>query len=171
MECGSGSCYYGGMERKGGLALAGAIAVAGMILLQWDGMAGRQAPTFTLDQAYGGRVDLSEYHGRRVLLVFWLTSCGICRRELPLLDGLSTEFRAQGVEIAAVNIRDVDGAREFMASEHLRLANLIDPDGRTAQRYNVSGVPKLVLIGPDGKILRSAAGWQSEETLREWVAQ
>lgn len=157
------------MERKGGMAIVGAIAVAVMIFLQWDGMAGRQAPDFVLDQAYGGRVDLSAYRGRSVLLVFWLTSCGICRHELPLLDALSGEFRAHGVEIAAVNIRDVEGAREFMATKHLRLINLIDADGETAQRYQVSGVPKLVLIGPDGKIRRSAAGWRDERTLREWI--
>ena len=77
---------------------------------------------------------------------------------------------ARGVEVLAINIRDVDGAREFMASEHLRLTNLIDPDGETAQRYQVSGVPKFILIGPDGKIRRSAAGWQDEPTLRNWLA-
>jgi hypothetical protein len=56
-----------------------------------------------------------------------------------------------------------------MAAKHLRLINLIDADGETAQRYQVSGVPKLVLIGPDGKIRRSAAGWRDERTLREWI--
>lgn len=138
--------------------------------LNWDGMAGRDAPAFTLDQAYGGRVDLSAYRGKSVLLVFWVTSCGICRHELPLLDKLRAEYRVRGVEILAVNIRDLDGAREFMVSRHLGLVNLIDPDGQTAQNYNVGGVPKLVLIGPDGKIRRSAAGWLDERTLREWLA-
>ena len=158
------------MERKGGMGLAGVVAVAALIFFQWDSTVGRPAPDFTLDQAYGGRVDLSAYHGRSVLLVFWTTSCGICRHELPLLDRLNTEFRARGVEILAVNIRDLDGAREFMSGRHLRLTNLIDPDGTTAERYGVSGVPKLVLVGPDGKIRRSAAGWQDERTLREWLA-
>jgi peroxiredoxin len=85
------------------------------------------------------------------------------------LTGFSTEFRARGVEVAAINIRDIDGACEFMASEHLHLTNLIDPDGETAQRYKVSGVPKLVLIGRDGKIRRSAVGWQGEKTLLDWL--
>ena len=39
-----------------------------------------------------------------------------------------------------------------------------------AERYGVSGVPKLVLIGADGKIRKSAAGYQNEQTLREWMA-
>jgi peroxiredoxin len=157
------------MERKGGVGAVALLILAAFIFLQWDSMAGRPAPEFTLDQAYGGHVDLSAYHGKAVLLVFWLTSCGICRHELPLLDRLSPEFRAHGVEVLAINIRDIEGAREFMAAKHLRLTNLIDPDGETAERYKVSGVPKLVLIGPDGKIRRSAAGWQDEPTLREWL--
>jgi peroxiredoxin len=158
------------MERKGGMGLAAIVAVAALIFFQWDRTVGRAAPDFTLDQAYGGRVDLSAYRGRSVLLVFWTTSCSICRHELPLLDRLNTEFRARGVEILAVNIRDLDGARQFMGDQHLRLTNLIDADGTTAERYGVSGVPKLVLVGPDGKVRRTAAGWQGEGTLREWLA-
>jgi len=158
------------MERKGGMGIAGVAALAALLFLHWDGMAGHDAPDFTLDQAYGGRVDLSAYRGKSVLLVFWTTSCGICRHELPLLDRLNTEFRAHGVEILAVNIGDLEGARDFMGNQHLSLTNLIDPDGATAERYKVSGVPKLVLIGSDGKIRRSAAGWQNEQKLREWLA-
>jgi peroxiredoxin len=152
------------------MGIAGVLGIAALLFLQWDSMAGRPAPDFTLNQAYGGRVDLSAYRGKAVLLVFWLTSCGICRHELPLLDRLSPEFRAHGVEVLAINIRDIDGAREFMATRRLRLTNLIDPDGETAERYRVSGVPKLVLVGPDGKIRRTAAGWQDERTLREWLS-
>jgi peroxiredoxin len=158
------------MQRKSGMGFLGVLAVAAFtFLLQWDGMAGRPAPEFTVNHVYGGRVDLNAYRGKTVLLVFWLTSCGICRHELPLLDRLNSEFRGRGVEVLAINIRDIDGAREFMATEHLRLTNLVDPDGETAERYNVSGVPKLFLIGPDGKIRKSAAGWQDERTLRAWL--
>jgi peroxiredoxin len=158
------------MEQKGSAGIAGILILAAFLFLQWDGMAGKPAPDFTLNQAYGGRVDLHAYRGRPVLLAFWLTSCGICRHELPLLDRLRPEFSARGVEVLAVNIRDVDGAREFMASKNLHLTNLIDADGETAEHYGVSGVPKLVLIGGDGKIRKSAAGFQDERTLRAWMA-
>ena len=157
------------MKRHSGAGLAAILIAAAVMLFQWDGMARRQAPDFTLGEAYGGRVDLNSYRGKPVLLVFWLTTCSICRHELPLLDRLNPEFRARGVEVLAINIRDLDGAREYMATEHMRLTNLIDVDGETAQRYKVSGVPKLVLIGRDGKILRSAAGWQDESVLRDWL--
>jgi peroxiredoxin len=161
------------MRRKsgGGIGIAGITILLLIFALNWDHQAGKQAPDFTLDQAYGGRVDLAAYRGRPVLIVFWTTSCSICRHELPLLDRLRTDFRATGVEILAINIRDLDGAREFMSVRHLGLTNLVDADGQTARNYKVSGVPKLVLIGADGKIRRSAAGWQDEETLRSWLRE
>jgi len=87
--------------------------------LHWDSMAGRQVPDFTRDQAYGGRVYVTGYRDRPVLVVFGLTSCGIWR----------------GVEIPAVNIRDLNGAGEFMRDERLGLTSLADADGQAAEKY------------------------------------
>jgi thiol-disulfide isomerase/thioredoxin len=128
---------------------------------------GRPAPDFELQGAYGGEYHLDSFHGRPVLLVFWSTNCGICRHELPILDRLHEETARNGVEIACVNVGDGDGAREVMRPLHM--LNLIDPDGRAAHSYGVSGVPKLVLIGADGKIKRSASGMEGESTLRAWL--
>jgi thioredoxin-like negative regulator of GroEL len=66
-----------------------------------------------------------------------------------------------------VNIGDLDGARQVMRPLHL--LNLVDADGSVARSYRVSGVPKLVLVGADGKIKRSAPGMQGEASLREWL--
>jgi len=137
------------------------------ILFFRNGEVGRQAPDFALQGAYGGEYRLDSFRGRPVLLVFWTTSCGICRHELPILDGLYREASRNGVEIAGVNIGDLDGAREVMRPLHL--LNLVDADGSVAQSYGVGGVPKLVLIGADGKIRHSAAGMQDEAALREWL--
>ena len=51
----------------------------------------------------------------------------------------------------------------------LHLLSLVDADGSAARSYGVSGVPKLVLIGADGKIKRSASGMEGESTLRAWL--
>jgi peroxiredoxin len=128
---------------------------------------GRQAPDFALQGAYGGEYRLDSFRGRPVLLVFWNTNCGICRHELPILDSLHREAAQNGVEIACVNIGDADGAREVMRPMHL--LNLVDADGGVARKYGVSGVPKLVLIGADGKIKHSSSGMEGEATLREWL--
>jgi peroxiredoxin len=128
---------------------------------------GRAAPEFALQGAYGGEYRLDTFRGKPVLLVFWMTSCGICRHELPLLDRMQGEAARDGVEIAGVNIGDVEGAREVMRPLHL--LNLVDREGQAARSYGVSGVPKLVLIGADGKIKHSASGMLSEDRIRDWL--
>ena len=143
-----------------------AAGVAVFLLLRHNEV-GRRAPDFALQGAYGGEYRLDSFHGKPVLLVFWNTNCGICRHELPVLDSLYAEASRNGVEIAGVNIGDVDGAREVMRPLHL--LNLVDADGSAARSYGVSGVPKLVLIGADGKIRRSASGMRGEAALREWL--
>ncbi len=138
-----------------------------IFLIVRHGDIGRQAPDFNLQGAYGGAYHLDSFRGKPLLLVFWSTSCGICRHELPVLDTLQGEASKTGVQIACVNIGDVDGAREVMRPLHM--LNLVDADGRAAQSYGVSGVPKLVMIGADGKIKHSSSGMVPEDDLREWM--
>jgi peroxiredoxin len=129
----------------------------------------QQAPEFSLPETYGGHVDLASYRGQPVLLVFWTTSCGICRQELPLLSQIAPELRSKGISVMAIHLGGGDDARDYMRSNHIRLTSLVDEDGRVGQAYHVSGVPKLVLIGADGKIVRSQSGMADETTLREWM--
>ncbi|HWQ57372.1 MAG TPA: TlpA disulfide reductase family protein [Bryobacteraceae bacterium] len=154
-----------------GMALAICLGVLGYVVLHGGGLAGRQAPDFTVRDAYGGSVELSSFRGRPLLMVFWTTSCGYCRYELPIVDRVATEFAPRGLEVVAINIGDVEGARTFMREEHLRLTNTVDEKGEVAQRYGVSGVPKLVFVDREGKIGKEVFGSQSEEALRRWLSR
>ena len=155
------------MENRSSSALIWIAAALALVVCLRQSQIGRAAPYFTLQGAYGGQYHLDSFRGRPVLLVFWMTSCGICRHELPILDRLHAEAARNDVEIAGVNIGDVEGAREVMRPLHL--LNLVDPDGSVARSYRVRGVPKLVLIGADGKIKRAVSGLQGEEALRTWL--
>jgi peroxiredoxin len=154
------------VERSSNAPIWIAIGVAVFLFLRHSEV-GRQAPDFVLQGAYGGEYRLDSFRGKPVLLVFWSTSCGICRHELPILDNLRAEAARNRVEIACVNIGDVEGARDVMRP--LNLLNLVDVDGAVARSYGVGGVPKLVLIGADGKIRRSGSGMESGRALREWL--
>jgi peroxiredoxin len=145
------------------------LIVLGGIYLTHDANLNRQAPAFSLPGEYGGRVDLDSYRGRPVLLVFWTTSCGICRRELPMLSQLAPEFQSKGVSILAIHLGGTNEARDYMSSNRIGLTSIADPDGTVGGAYHVNGVPKLVLIGSDGKIKRSASGWTDDSVLRDWV--
>ena len=132
-------------------------------------MVGGAAPGFALHEVWGGQVDLESYRGQPVLLVFWTTSCGICRHEMPVLDRLASEFQGKGLVMLAINVGDPDGARDFMRDRHInRLTNLVDTDGAVAQKYGVSAVPRLVLVGRTGKVEQAGIGAKNMDTLRRW---
>jgi len=154
------------MRERSSSPLIWIVAAIAIFLYLRNSESGRAAPDFTVQGAYGGEYRLDTFRGKTVLLVFWTTNCGICRHELPVLDRLLDEASREGVEIAGINIGDRDGAREVMRPLHL--LNLVDPDGKAAQSYGVNGVPKLVLIGADGKIKHSESGYAGEDTLRDW---
>ena len=151
-----------------GFLLFVAAVVAG-IYLTHDASLNQQAPAFSLPETYGGRVDLESYRGRPVLLVFWMTSCGICRRELPVVNQLAPELRSKGIAVVAVHLGGGDDVREYVRSNHIDITSLVDSEGAVGNAYHVSGVPKLVLIGNDGKIKRTTSGMADESVLREWM--
>jgi len=156
-------------ERSGGAALLLGFAIFAGMYLARDADRGRQAPAFSLRETYGGRVDLSEYRGRPVLLVFWMTSCGICRRELPLLNQMAPRFRSKGIAVVAIHLGGGDDARNYLRENHINLTSLIDEEGSAGQAYHVRGVPKLVLIGSDGIIKRTTEGMAGERVLDQWM--
>jgi len=158
------------MERgsSGGFLLFVALILGGLYLFS-DSSINQAAPAFSLPEAYGGTVDLETYRGRPVLLAFWSTSCGICRRELPLLSQMAPEFRGKHIALVAIHLGDPAEARDYMRANGIDMTSLVDTQGTVAHAYRVTGIPKLVLIGSDGKIKRTSAGMADEGVLREWM--
>ena len=154
-------------SRLGIVLLVGTIVVG--LYLARDANLNRPAPMFTLPTTYGTWVNLESYRGQPVLLVFWATSCGICQHELPLLNNLAPDFQSKGISIVAIHFRGKDDAAAYMRDNHINLTSLVDNEGTVWQAYHVNGVPKLVLIGSDGKVKRTSSGWTDKSVLRKWM--
>jgi thiol-disulfide isomerase/thioredoxin len=78
--------------------------------VRWDDWAGVAAPAVTVRTVDGGEVALESLKGRRVVLNFWATWCGPCRREAPHLDRLARET---DVTVLAVSQEDEDVVRTW----------------------------------------------------------
>ena len=101
-----------------GWLIAAGVLAAGF--LSRDTLLSREAPPFSLPETYGGRVNLSSYKGRPVLLVFWTTTCGICRYQLPLLNRMAPEFRGRGIEVISIQSRRQSGGARLPARDSHR---------------------------------------------------
>ncbi len=104
-----------------------------------------------------GRVSLSAYKGRYVLLNIWATWCPPCVMELPSLDRLAQRSDPSRLKIFAVSIdENKTPADVFSFVEDNRLggvARYIDRDGGLVDRLPLRGMPTTFLIGPDGRVL------------------
>jgi len=122
-------------------------------------LTGSLAPDFSLKALDGSVVKLSDYRGKKtVVLAFWATWCGPCRMEMPLLDAFY-RHRSSNVELLAVAMdQDPVAARHYAEANKVPFPVLLDDQGEAADRYRAYAIPILFVVDPDGRILRSYQG-------------
>jgi len=116
---------------------------------------------------------LASARGRPVLLNFWASWCEPCRQEMPSLQLLAAQHRAQGLQVMAINFRETDAAvRRFLETMAFSLPVLRDRDGGAAKAFGVRVFPSTILIDRQGQARSIAVGecdWSSPAASR-WVA-
>ncbi|MCF0191031.1 MAG: AhpC/TSA family protein [Marinilabiliaceae bacterium] len=113
---------------------------------------------FTIE---GGNLDgsdakLSDYAGRgKYLLVdFWASWCGPCRRAMPLIQEAYKAFDKDKFEVLSIAVWDEhDETLKAIEAEGMTWKHIIDAGSIPTEMYGVNGIPHLMLIGPDGVIL------------------
>ena len=121
--------------------------------------------TFSL-AATAGADDLPspDLKGKIVYLDFWASWCGPCRQSFPWMNELQRELGARGLVVVAVNVdHERADANRFLASYPAEFRVLFDPEGKLAERYKVGGMPTSFLIGRDGKIVSTHAGFKQKD--------
>ncbi|MCC6653040.1 MAG: TlpA family protein disulfide reductase [Candidatus Eisenbacteria bacterium] len=128
---------------------------------------GQPASDFTLAALEGKSVTLSKLKGKVVVLDFWATWCGPCRRWMPIVEKVTRELAPKGVVVYAVNVRETPAqVRAYLTKSGVKVPVLLDKEGAVATAYNASSIPLTVIVGRDGKIVKSMVGVHSEEDLR-----
>jgi thiol-disulfide isomerase/thioredoxin len=104
-------------------------------------------------------VKLSQYAGKAVVISFWATWCPYCLKELPVLSAIQKAAKGN-VHVIAINTEDRDVFRR--ASRLLRdleIGMAYDPGKQAQTAYGVSGIPHMVIIGRDGRIVNVYRGY------------
>jgi thiol-disulfide isomerase/thioredoxin len=119
----------------------------------------KPAPDFRLQLLGGGNYRLSEQKRRIVVLDFWASWCAPCIQDMPEVYRVVKEFENDDVEFVAVNMQE-DRATIAGALDRLKLqpAVALDIDGATAEKYEVSAIPQIVIIDKGGNIARVFIG-------------
>jgi len=121
---------------------------------------GQLAPDFTLKALDGREVKLSDYRGKKtVLLAFWASWCGPCRMEMPSLQSFYRQNRGSGVEVLAVSIDDDPAAaKRYAEQSRLLFPVLVDNNQQAASEYQVEGIPVIFVVDPAGKVKYALEG-------------
>ena len=118
---------------------------------------GKIAPDFTMNDVEGNPVSLSSFKGKYLLVDFWASWCGPCRRENPHVVELYTEFKDKGFDVLGVSLdQKKDAWLKAIDDDKLTWNHVSDLKGwgnEAAKLYAVSGIPHTVLLDKDGKII------------------
>lgn len=114
-----------------------------------------KAPDFVLPDLKGQKFRLSDFKGKRpVLIVFSTTWCPYCKDEIPYIKSLHATYAKRGLEIVTIDIKESrEKVAKFAAKYDLPYRVLLDEEGAVSGIYNVRGVPSMVLVDQNGNIL------------------
>ncbi|WP_026907533.1 TlpA family protein disulfide reductase [Paucisalibacillus globulus] len=117
---------------------------------------GDQAPDFELPLLDGEMVKLSDLKGEKVLINFWASWCGPCKKEMPELEQLYKEYGDE-INIIAINATDSERneqvVRDFIDENGYTFPIALDADmSVTDQMYRVATIPTSYFIDTEGKV-------------------
>ena len=120
------------------------------------------APDFSLKAKSGETVALSDLKGEVVMINFWATWCGPCRKEMPHLEALHQRYKDLGFTLLGVDVEDDErGALKYLEETPVSFEILFDPGNRVSEMYDVVAMPSTVMVDREGNMRYIHHGYQS----------
>ena len=120
------------------------------------------APNFSLKSRSGETVELGDLKGDVVMINFWATWCGPCRKEMPHLEALHQRYKDLGFTLLGVNVEDDQkGALKYLEETPVSFEILFDPANRVSELYDVIAMPSTVMVDREGNMRYMHRGYQS----------
>jgi cytochrome c biogenesis protein CcmG/thiol:disulfide interchange protein DsbE len=118
------------------------------------------APGFTLPRLdRAGELSLTSLRGKAVVLNFWASWCGPCKKEAPLLEAAWRAWRDRGVVVVGVDAKDfTDDAQRFMRKYGVTYPNVRDGSGDLEEPYGLLAYPETFFVDRRGRIVEHIVG-------------
>ncbi|MBM4403097.1 MAG: TlpA family protein disulfide reductase [Candidatus Cloacimonetes bacterium] len=132
----------------------------------------KRAPEWELPNPEGSMVKLTDLRGKIVILDFWATWCGPCRRLMPVLNQWMQKQMPEGVVVISINVweTDTDKALAYFQESNFAMKLLYGYD-KLATAYGVEGIPHLAVIDREGFIRFEENGFDDNlaDNLTYWT--
>ena len=124
---------------------------------------GVEAPNFTLNDLTGKPVSLKGLRGKYVILDFWGSWCGWCIKGIPQMKEYYKKYQGK-FEILGIDCGDTDEKwRDAVKKYELPWLHVYNPrESSVLKDYGVQGFPTKIIVGPDGKIVKTIVGEDPE---------
>ena len=126
-----------------------------------------KAPLFRLRALTGkGTVSLAALRGKAVVINFWASDCGPCKKEMPQLQAAADRYAGKGVRFVGIDVLDFRGpARSFVRKHNISYAIGFDGVGDTTIDYGVANTPTTFFIDRRGRIVAHVVGPMTDAEL------
>jgi len=115
---------------------------------------GGAAPNINLPDTKGKKIDLTSLKGKVVVLDFWASWCGPCRRSMPDLKAIYEKYKGKGLEVYAVSLdtekKDWVKAIKEDATTWL---HVIDADNAIGKKWEIQYIPNTYLLDKEGNVV------------------
>ncbi len=134
---------------------------------------GKPSPKFNYPNLEGKNVSLDDLKGNYVYVDVWATWCGPCKREIPYLKELEAEYHDKNITFVGLSIdeqKNKDKWKRMVGERDLKGVQVLadkDWNSQFVQDYRITGIPRFILIDPDGNIVSSDAPRPSDPQLKK----